>query len=651
MITAQMADGSTAEFPDGTDPAVIQATIKKLIASKGVVDATGPAAFDPSADMGMGDRIASGAALGTLNAPIGLGSMLGAGNPAIKALEMATGKNPVADFFGRLQSDKNAIDAPLLKHPDAAMAAGAANGVENAMLGGGMGGGWKGLMGAGTGGASAGLAAQQGVGPLGQLAAGVVGGTVPTAVQSVPAGLKALLRGTDPTEMQQTIANFEGAGTTPTLGQASGGGAAKFIESGLAKIPGGAGVMAGKAQQQAEDVGQRLKELATGLSPNAAPDVAGQAIQSSIRGPGGFVENFKTQANDLYSKVDSLVPGETPMPIPATQALLAKFTAPIKGAEATSANSLLSDPRMASIAEDLGTDLQASANGTMPYQALSQLRSRVGAKLADAGLVSDKPIAELKQLYGSLSQDIRNGMGHGTPGWKAANAAENFYRQGMDHIDQIEPILDKAGGPEAIFKAATAGTKDGAHTINQVMSALDPAAQKTVVATVLNKMGQAAPGVAVDGGNFSMQSFLTNWNNVSPAAKTSLFDRMGPGFRADMDKIASTASNLRVGNSVFRNPAGTAAGVAQTGTITGFIGSLLTGHPAVAATIGAGVGGANLGAKLMANPAFVKWAARNSTVPLNQLPGQLGYLSTLAEKQNDPDLKALVDQAQQQLQQ
>ena len=32
-IQAQLADGRTLEFPDGTDPAIIQSTVKRMIAA------------------------------------------------------------------------------------------------------------------------------------------------------------------------------------------------------------------------------------------------------------------------------------------------------------------------------------------------------------------------------------------------------------------------------------------------------------------------------------------------------------------------------------------------------------------------------------------------------------------------------------------
>ena len=34
-VYAQLADGRMLEFPDGTDPAIIQSTVKKVIASSG----------------------------------------------------------------------------------------------------------------------------------------------------------------------------------------------------------------------------------------------------------------------------------------------------------------------------------------------------------------------------------------------------------------------------------------------------------------------------------------------------------------------------------------------------------------------------------------------------------------------------------------
>jgi hypothetical protein len=490
------------------------------------------------------------------------------------------------------------------------------------------------------------IARQKGAGTAGQIAAGLAGGLSPAAITSAPQMARAVLRaGANPADMQATIAAFEGAGTTPTVGQAGGANTpAAWLESLLSKIPGGYGVIAGKAKQQAEDVGGQLKQMATNLAPNADPAKAGRAIESAIRGEGGFVENFKQTASDLYGKVDALVPA---------QALLAKLTTPIPGAENVS--NVLANPKMQALADALGKDLQGSlgqagTTGTLPYQALSALRSRVGQQIADAGLVSDTPVAQLKQLYGSLSQDIRGGM-QDPAAIAAANRAENYYRAGIDRIDRIEPVIDKAGGPEAIFRAATSGTRDGASTINSVMQSLDPEAQKIVTATVLNKMGQAAPGIAQDGGNFSMQSFLTNWNSLAPAAKSSLFDRMGSGFREDMDSIARTASNLREGNAIYRNTSGTTPAAAQVGTATSIAGALVTGHPLFAGLVAAGVGGANLSARLMTNPTFVRWMANNTNRPVGQLPAQLGYLDNIANEKKDSDLKqfvTLTQQAQQQ---
>jgi len=64
---------------------------------------------------------------------------------------------------------------------------------------------------------------------------------------------------------------------------------------------------------------------------------------------------------------------------------------------------------------------------------------------------------------------------------------------------------------------------------------------------------------------FNVGSFLTNWNKLSPEAKSVLFNGYSPSFRMDMDKLARVASNLRSGSQVYANPPGTAAALAQVG--------------------------------------------------------------------------------------
>jgi hypothetical protein len=172
-----------------------------------------------------------------------------------------------------------------------------------------------------------------------------------------------------------------------------------------------------------------------------------------------------------------------------------------------------------------------------------------------------------------------------------------------------------------------------------------------ISATVLRRLGLAKAGVQGDlGDQFSTETFLTNWNLLSKEAKSTLFDRYGPTFRKDMDTIAKVAANLRQGSQVFRNPSGTAQAQTQAATAGAFALSVLTGQVAAAGTIAAGVGVANLLARVMTNPRFVRWLARSTEFPKGSYAAQVSQLAHLARNEDDRDLAraaALLEQGRQ----
>jgi hypothetical protein len=105
-----------------------------------------------------------------------------------------------------------------------------------------------------------------------------------------------------------------------------------------------------------------------------------------------------------------------------------------------------------------------------------------------------------------------------------------------------------------------------------------------------------------------------------------------------MDQIARFASNLREGSQVFRNPSGTAQATAQVSAATAFVGSLALGRIDAAAAVAAGVTGANLSARLMTNPRFVRWLARATKIPASAYTSQVNQLAQQARTNEDMDL-------------
>lgn len=231
---------------------------------------------------------------------------------------------------------------------------------------------------------------------------------------------------------------------------------------------------------------------------------------------------------------------------------------------------------------------------------------------------------------------------------RAYTRATNFYRAGSKRLDSIRSVIDRHGGPENVFKAATSGTKEGAKTLRAVMQSLPADAQKTVSATVLRRLGRAKPGQQDNLGEaFSTETFLTNWDGMSTEAKAVLFNRYGPGFRQNMDRVARIAANLREGSDVFRNSSGTSQRAAQT-TAAAFFLPRLTGELTDAGLIASGVTGASLDARLMTKPKFVRWLAKTTRAPVNAVPALTHELLRSSDSDMRQFAEALRDRQQQQ---
>jgi hypothetical protein len=500
-----------------------------------------------------------------------------------------------------------------------------------------------------TGAAAAGGARELGVGPLGQFAAGFAGTMVPVAAATMPGAVRTMLGANSPAQVQairDQLDNFSVAGATPTVGQATQNRAAQGLESTLAKVPGGSGPIAKKAADTAAKFGQTVNDMADALSPGADPTLAGQAVKEGISGdaPNSWANLFRTQSQNLYSKLDNFIPSAQPVPVTNTQTALNQLTAGINGAPAISAE--LQNGKLAKIADALQSD---AANGVLPYQAVKQLRTMIGEKLSDFSVIDDVTRAQWSKLYGALSSDMEEAAKQAGPQAEAAfDTANSFYRDGMNKLSLMTPII-KSDIPERVFSNATAGAKNGPTMVRTIMDSLPQDAQKTVTAAFLKRMGQAVPSQQNDAGDvFSLGTFLTNWSKLDPQAKAAIFNRPGypQDFGANLDKVAAVASNLRAGSSVYANASNSGSAVATTNALTAFITSALYGHFGIAGTIAGTAGASNLMGRWMTSPSAVRWLAQLDNQPVSALPAAINSLAQQAAKTRDPGLVMLSADAQ-----
>lgn len=514
------------------------------------------------------------------------------------------------------------------------------------------------------------LAAEQGSGPGAQALAGFAGGVVPSGVRVLAAGgTKGLLRGGEEgrQRVEENALAFKDTGTTPSVGQATESRVARATESFLSRSPGSAGRIAAKADTQGAEIGTMVEKIATSLSPKSSGEQAGRAIQRGVTGEGGFVQQFKTKQEALFNELDKHIAKDARVDVAGTRTALAKLNEDIPGAENVS--ELFKNSRIKGIQRALDEDLSARPDGLddfsqaiiemvrkvdpkkatelsngfkdgkLPYEAVKKLRTLVGREMADSTITSDVPRSKWTALYGALSEDLRGAANAaGDKATAAFNRANKYTFFGMKRIEVLDAVVDKAGGPEAVFRAATAGAKEGATTLRAVMQSLPKDAQKTMSASVLRRLGRATSGKQDDlGERFSTETFLTNWNAMSPQAKAVLFDRYGKGFRQDMDQIAKVTNNLREGSAVFRNSSGTGAANAQTGAVVAAGTAIATGHPVVAALVGVGVGSANIASRAFTNPKVVSWLAKSTRASQSALPALINQ----AAQSDDPDLREI----------
>jgi hypothetical protein len=397
--------------------------------------------------------------------------------------------------------------------------------------------------------------------------------------------------------------------------------------------------MAKKGGEQQAQIGSKIEQISQELAPGATELSAGSKIKQGIKDV--FLPQARKYQNTLYAEVEKYIPKNTEVDISSTKNLLNEITAPLPGMRATSESSLLKNQVIDQLTSGLNID--TALGGGLPISGVRELRSRIGEKLGQFQMDSNFPRAELLRLYGALTDDISRVVeGAGPEAKLAFNEANAYTKRLHDKIDLLQPIIDKAT-PEKIFNAAMGGQKADTTILGTVMDALPQDAKREFVSAFLNKMGRAVSSTQDVAGNvFSTETFLTNWDKLRGSPKELLFGDFGQSFRSDMDKIAKATSIMRTGSQQYRNPSGTAQKYVSAATIGGGIMALLTA-PATLIPVAKGAAIANLSARALTNPKFVRLLAKQYDAPKSSIPAFISTLATQSERDDDQELKDIAD--------
>ena len=321
----------------------------------------------------------------------------------------------------------------------------------------------------------------------------------------------------------------------------------------------------------------------------------------------------------------------------------------------------------------LGRMMEAINNPrwTANLQTLRDMRSEI-RRLASGMADTEKNtlrLSDLERLQGAITQDMIGLLARNAERYRAAGdattargfersirmfqQADRFTALSAQRLETIERMFN-APNAEAlsrnITQAALNQGRGNIAALRTLRRILQPEEMSQIASGVIREMGTpvgSARGMTQQAG-WSAQSFLTRYQNMSPAARNILFS--GPHRQAfdDLVRVNSRIANIEALSNTSR-----------TGTNTLNVGGVLATGGAVASgaidsiTAGMGAAGAGFGAAvLMSRPEYARWMvkylqlrARAKMATDGQSPRIAEHVRALAlMAQQDPDLEPVVRQ-------
>jgi hypothetical protein len=514
-------------------------------------------------------------------------------------------------------------------------------------------------------------AANMAKGAVGGLAAGSVGevapewaglaGMVPQlAGMAGAAGVKRFVRGGE--QGRQSMAQrmqdlYEGGIAEPSAGLAAGNRTLMGVENILSQTPGSVGVFEKARTKNLEGMQARAQRVRDSASKEFGPAVAGGAMQADLKG------KFKDRINETYGRLSDRFAGAVPpdqrFPISGTMGALDAATAVNPLAPQTTSSFV--QPRIAGMRENILADTtvpvpgmyqNTTRNQGLPLSAIKEIRTDIGKEAASRAIFGTPEQADFKQLYGGLSQDMKNaarvtdlaagpqpnGIG---PAQTALNRANTYYSKGMTRADDLAALANNAT-PEGAYNSIANSLNSGGTMYSKLRNAVSPETRGKILATVIDDMGMATPGQqGADGNTWSPRTFLTNYNRIDAGGRAELFKRIqgGPQMARDLTSIAKTADMLGDSSKIWSNPSGTAPALSARATLGGLTAGAIF-SPMLAAGTAGSLLAANQASRLLLNPKFVNWLAK---APKQATPAQVqAYSQRLianANMANDPQFK------------
>jgi hypothetical protein len=468
----------------------------------------------------------------------------------------------------------------------------------------------------------------------GKLTEEVLGGKVATPQETLPSAMLGTgLSGTrfrgrpEITPAQTRLQDFTAQGVTPNI-PVVGQGRAQGLAAQAGRILPFSPVRRG-FDQALTDTSQAAERSAAGFGTATDEFAAGAGARNALR---GYAAD-KSQAAADYGTFERLMHGAPPVQMDRTLSTLRDFRG--RFPNAPQLTGLFTNPKLSRLSEGLEPRTQTippqtsqmldqfgrpavtrpaetvTTGGKLTMPELRELRSQIGYMLENPSFgPEDIPRGQLKQLYGSLTADMRRGaQAAGPAAVKALNQATINYGTRMRFLDRLEPLINP-DAPEKVFarieNAAKATGSADAGLLQAAKAVMPPEAWNNVGAAFIRRLGNPVPGQPRVTGvpEFSINTYGTNWNKLSDRAKDLMFGPDTPGSpRAGLEQLSRVVSSMKAVGSLA-NTSKTFEVGATGAFITLLMDSLVQGRLPIREL--AGYAGATGAAKLLMSPALTR---------------------------------------------
>lgn len=269
---------------------------------------------------------------------------------------------------------------------------------------------------------------------------------------------------------------------------------------------------------------------------------------------------------------------------------------------------------------------EALAKGDVSVAGIRRMRSVLGQKYLDDGLRMSDLQRRVNRVIDAAGEDVTSSLNAAGKGDAATayRAADDLWKARLNTIDKnLTPIIGKDGtkSGEEVLKALERAADGNGRRFQKFIEALPPEEAGSVKASLIARLGGArASAQNAAGDAFSLETFLTRWNTMTPRAKVVLFDKPTRAAMNDLARIAEGARATRT----FANTSNSGTNI-QAGAAVSSIGStaalVATGNLLAAFLTSVPVAGQYITTRMMTSPRFVRWLVKTGGLPAKASPG------------------------------